>query len=108
MAFFNNLATFKIVNNQSFHLCLQILPLGTNSPIFKDLTTEIKVTFPTMCYRKLCIFAIISPIMQQTWRYSMVRAQNDAKNWVREAVKSLKNLSKYPSCRSKFVKIWDT
>ena len=54
MAFCKNLATFKIVNNQSFQLCLQTLPLGTNSLIFK-------VTFSTMCHRNLCIFAIILP-----------------------------------------------
>ena len=90
MAFFNNLATFKIVNNQSFHLCLQNIPLGTNLLLFKDSNTEIKVTFLTKFYRNLCIFTKILPTMQHTWTYLTVRAQYDAENWNREFTKFVK------------------
>ena len=47
MAFFNNLATFRIVNNQIFIFVYKIAPLETNSPLFKDSNPEMKVIFPS-------------------------------------------------------------
>ena len=47
MAFFNNLATFRIVNNQIFIFVYKTFPLETNSPLSKDSNTEIKVIFPS-------------------------------------------------------------
>ena len=47
MAFFNNLATFRIVNNQIFIFVYKIIPLGTNSPLSKDSNTDVKVIFPS-------------------------------------------------------------
>ena len=45
MAFFNNLATFRIVNNQFFIFVYEIFPLETNSPLSKDSNTKMKVIF---------------------------------------------------------------
>ena len=47
MAFFNNLATFRIVNNQIFIFVYKIIPLETNSTLSKNSNTEMKVTFPS-------------------------------------------------------------
>ena len=46
MALSNNLATFRIVNDQLFIFVYKIIPLETNLPSVKDSDTEIKVTFP--------------------------------------------------------------
>ena len=50
MAFFNNLATFRIVNNQIFIFVYKIIPLETNSPSFKNSNTEIEVNLPIKLY----------------------------------------------------------
>ena len=73
MAFFNNLATFRIVNNQIFIFVYKTFPLVTNSPLSKDSNTEMKVIFPSERHN------LVSNSTDFT-----VRAQNDTKNRVRD------------------------